>query len=524
MGPLLRVPGEGRLVPGRHLDGQHVEPHAAEAAHGSGEAGVDYLGAEADRLEDLGAGVGGHRGDAHLGHHLQDALVTGGDVAATGLVRGQVRGEPVQAVGQHPVDRLEGHVRADGRGAVAQQQGDVVHLACVAALDEQAHARPGLLADQVVVDGTHRQQRRDRRLLGGDAPVAQDQQGHAVGDRRRGLAAQVLEGVRQALPAVGDPVAGLQDGGAESLGPTTPVHVDEAGQLLLGEDRVRQVDLSATVRRGIEQVALRTYRAADGRDQFLADGVEGRVRDLGEELREVVVQLSGTIREGRHGGVGAHGPDRLLGVPDHGGGQQLEFLVRVAEDLLALQRRALLADVALPDGEVVEVEQVVLQPLGVGLGGGQFGLDLVVAHDPALGGVDEEHATRLEAALLDHARGGHVDHAHLAGHHDQIVVGDPVAAGPEAVAVEDGADDGAVGEGDGGRPVPGLHQRGVVLVEGPTLGFHRLVVLPRFGDHHQDGLGQRVAAEAQQFERLVEGGGVAGAGRADREDAVEVAG
>ncbi len=125
------------------------------------------------------------------------------------------------------------------------------------------------------------------------------------------------------------------------------------------------------------------------------------------------------------------------------------------------------------------------------------------------GGVDQEHPAGLQAALADDLGRGDVEHADLAGQHDQAVVGDPVAAGAQAVAVEDRADDGAVGEGDAGRAVPGLHQRGVELVERAAGRVHRGVVLPRLRDHHQHRVRQRAAAEVQQLEHLVEGRGVA---------------
>ena len=63
------------------------------------------------------------------------------------------------------------------------------------------------------------------------------------------------------------------------------------------------------------------------------------------------------------------------------------------------------------------------------------------------------------------ALGIDVEHADLGGHDDQVVLGDVVAAGAQAVAVEDGADLRAVGEGDRGGAVPRLHQAGVVFVE-----------------------------------------------------------
>jgi hypothetical protein len=42
-----------------------------------------------------------------------------------------------------------------------------------------------------------------------------------------------------------------------------------------------------------------------------------------------------------------------------------------------------------------------VQPLAVGLGGGQLGLDLGVVDDAALLQVDQEHLAGLQAPLLD---------------------------------------------------------------------------------------------------------------------------
>ena len=138
-------------------------------------------------------------------------------------------------------------------------------------------------------------------------------------------------------------------------------------------------------------------------------------------------------------------------------------------------------------------------------------------------GVDEEHPARLQPALADHLRGVDVEHADLGGEHDQAVVGDPVARGAQAVAIEDRADLRAVGEDHARGPVPGLHQRRVELIEGTPLGVHLAVVLPRLGDHHQHAVGQRAATHVQQLEDLVERRGVGRARRADRVEPLEVA-
>ena len=149
--------------------------------------------------------------------------------------------------------------------------------------------------------------------------------------------------------------------------------------------------------------------------------------------------------------------------------------------------------------------------------GRQGRLDLGVVDDAPGRGVDEEHPTRLEATLDDHLGRVDVDHADLGGHHDEVVVGDPVAARAQTVAVEDRSDHRAVGERHARRAVPRFHDRGVVAVEGPRRRLHLRVVLPRFGDHHQHRVVQRPTAEVEELERLVESGRVRRSRRADRE-------
>ena len=196
----------------------------------------------------------------------------------------------------------------------------------------------------------------------------------------------------------------------------------------------------------------------------------------------------------------------------------------VAERLLLAQHLARrLRDVE-HLGQVVEVQQVVAQPLPVRVGGGQLRLDLGVLDDPTLGRVDEEHAARTEATLLDHRGRVDAEGADLGRHDHQAVVADPVARRAQSVAVEHRAHDRAIGERHRGRTVPRLHDAGVEPVEVTDRRVHVLVVLPRLRDHHQHRVGQRVTAQVQQLQRLVQSGGVGRARGADREDALQLLG
>ena len=141
--------------------------------------------------------------------------------------------------------------------------------------------------------------------------------------------------------------------------------------------------------------------------------------------------------------------------------------------------------------------------------GGQGGLHLLVLDDPAARGVGQEDPAGLQPAFADHRGRVDVQHADLAGQHDQAVAGDPVPAGAQSVPVQHRPDRGAVGERDQGGPVPWLHQRGVEPVEGPAGRVHPGVVLPRLRDHHQHRVRQRPPAQVQQFQAGVEAGRVA---------------
>ncbi len=96
------------------------------------------------------------------------------------------------------------------------------------------------------------------------------------------------------------------------------------------------------------------------------------------------------------------------------------------------------------------------------------------------------------------------------------------AGGAQAVAVQDGADPSAVREGDGGGAVPGLHQAGMVLVEGLPQRAHGFVPAPGLRHHHHQGMGQGPARHVEQLEDIVEHRGVRSVQVDDRQHLLQV--
>ena len=158
--------------------------------------------------------------------------------------------------------------------------------------------------------------------------------------------------------------------------------------------------------------------------------------------------------------------------------------------------------------DAVELDSNALDPLLIWLTRRELLLKLSVIDDAALLGVDQKHLARLQTPLLDDTAFGNRQHADLGRHHDHVVIGDDVARGAQAVAIERRADANPVGKRYCSRPIPRLHHCGVVLVERAPRLVHQRVLLPRFRNHHHHRVRDRIPAHDQQLERIVETRGI----------------
>ncbi len=80
------------------------------------------------------------------------------------------------------MDGLESQIGVDGVRAIADEAGEVMYLARLARLDQQADPRARSGANEMVVQPGDGQQGRDGRFVAADAPVAEDDQIRAAGD------------------------------------------------------------------------------------------------------------------------------------------------------------------------------------------------------------------------------------------------------------------------------------------------------------------------------------------------------
>ena len=166
-------------------------PMPSTARRRAGEVLVDERLREADGLEDLRAAVRLVGGDAHLRHHLEQALADRLDVALDELLRRRSSAAARPACRARVAKARFGWIASAPKPA---RQREVVHLARAAGLDDEAGARAQARAHQVVVHGGGGEQRRDRRCRSRrHLAVGEDDDVGALAHRVLGVGAELRE-------------------------------------------------------------------------------------------------------------------------------------------------------------------------------------------------------------------------------------------------------------------------------------------------------------------------------------------
>mmetsp|Transcript_32603 Transcript_32603/g.79532 ORF Transcript_32603/g.79532 Transcript_32603/m.79532 type:complete len:1230 (+) Transcript_32603:1174-4863(+) len=490
--------GEGHVVVLEKV-GQHlVKVDAADAGGGAGECPVHDIRVDSKGLKDLSTTVRLQRGDAHLGHRLAHAIVEGSLDALGELLVRVVEGEAALIASAE--ERIVAHVRAHGIGAHAKDQCVVMDLMSGPRLDGKSSEGAELLLDEVLVHATDSQQGVDGRTLGPNSLVREADDLVSVAHSLSALPVDPVE-LRQQIGGRGR-VGGVlvrhrdvNDGSLVSL----HVHVLDCVHLIQREKRAVEVDALRMVATLVEKVALGAEGKAERHDHTLADGVDGRVGDLGKELLEVLVEKPRLEGQASQRGVVTHGPEGLLAVCSHRCHDGINRLGGVAvgseQPVGGAHHPLLVADLLRLLNHIVDREHAP-GPLLKGRGCCNLVLELLVADERSIHKVNHEDLTRPEPPPLN----DRVDlnnlleapdlrrQQHLLRLPRAVGVGDVVPRGPQPVAVEGGTDDVAVCEGDHGGTVPRLHHVRVVLVEALVGVAHRAVVLPRLRDHHEHAL------------------------------------
>ena len=479
-----------------------LDTHTAHTAHRAGEVCVDELRRKAHGLEDLRRMVALHRGDAHLGHDGNDAggcsLVVVGDALLDRHVQ-------IAACRQIADARMR-VVRIDTARGVAHQCRKVMRGHGVATLHHDVGKGTHAGADQVVVHAAHGEQRRHGHLAC-SGTIAQHHDVHAVADRSLNIFCKLLERSLQCTLAGIAAVHGTETVGLKAHA------VDSADtlELLLVEQRALQANQLAGRTGVLEQVAVVAQVERGRSDHVLAQGIDRRIRDLGEQLIEIIVEGARLFGQAGQRRIDAHRGERRLALLGHGTHDLINIIPVIPElghahgggylGVLGGRCRGGLV-------ECVDRQRLLGNPITVGLFLGVTGAQLVVVDDAPAGKVDLEHLARPQTAARQDVLGAHLDGAHLACQHKATVARHIVAGGTQTVTVEGGAQRTTVGKGDGGRTVPRLHEHGLVSVVGAALLAQAVVVVPRLGQQHGCSTRKRTAVHDQKLEHVVQNRGI----------------
>ena len=419
-------------------------------------------------------------------------------------------------------DRLEREVRVHRARAVADEEGDVGHLARFARLDHEPDANSLSGAHQRVMNGARREQARDRGVRFVDAAIAQNEDAVPFVDRPRRARTQLVERRRERLARV---AVGREQHRQRRAAKVVERALGELRQLVVRQYGVRQLEEARLLRRLGEQVPLAADAADERHHELLADRIDRRVGDLGELLLEIAEEQLRTIAEDGERGVRPHAADGLFARVGHRREDHAQVFACVAERPLEAPPLGVRHRVdRRRERQGAEHDFVLVDPRAVRLPRGDLGFDLFVADDAPARRVDQEHLARLKAPFLDDVFGGKVEHPELAREHDEPRRRDHVLGGAEAVAIERRADERAVGEDERRWAIPRLDERAVVLVKRALGRAHVGLRRPRLGHEHHHHVGEGPPARDEKVDHVVERRRVAAARADDRLEVGEVLG
>ena len=506
--------GEGGGVERERLRRDAVESDAFDRRARSREAARHDLAVESDRLEYLRALIGRHRRYAHLGHNLEQLFVDRPKVGCDGFLRADVL---VVAFLDQAANRLERHIRIDRARAVADEQGELMHIPRVGDLRDQRNLQALARADQVVMHRADREQHRGGGALGVHAPVAQNDDAAARVHRPLGGGACLVNDAAQSGRALR---RGEENG--DGLGAQRTPGAPQRGEALVRQHRRVQAHERGVLFALLQQRSARPEVGVERHHQVLAVGVNRRVGDLSEPLAEVGVEQARLEREDGQRRVVAERADGLDAVQVERAQNQMRLFRRVGERLLEGDGRLRWGDGAGVGADAVQLNHPALQPLAVWPHRREARLDVAVPQQRLALRVDGDHLPGADAPFLDDVGVAEARRADLGGHDEEAVAGDLVARGAQPVAVERRRSDDAVGERERGGAVPWLGEAGVIFVERPQNRVHMGHILPRLRHEHRHGV-QRVASRNdEQLERVVQSRRVAAPSLNDRQEVFRV--
>jgi hypothetical protein len=147
---------------------------------------------------------------------------------------------------------------------------------------------------------------------------------------------------------------------------------------------MRQLQHVTVLGRFRENVALASDIADKRHHNLFANRVNGRIRNLREELLEIVKQRLRPVGKTSQWRIRAHGADRLLALQCHGTEDHAEILIAIAKRTLPSEQRFRIWVVhARGFRQLIDRDLIVFEPLRIRLSRSQPVFDFLVRNNAA---------------------------------------------------------------------------------------------------------------------------------------------
>ena len=392
---LARFPGHGSQLLLVLLE--VVEASPLDTAGHTFETQVNDVVSQPDRLEQLGAPVGGDGRDPHFGEDLQQPLVDALPVVVLGVNRIHQQFAGADQI----VQDLVSEVRVHRCRTKTEKHRKMVGITSPTGFNNDVGIAAQPFLDQVMVNGTGCHQGVDRQLSFLQILVCEDQKHLTIPDSLLRLLANLVNRLLQTL------LRAVAHGDPRHLEPGTLV-VGDLQELGRREYRRGQDDSIRVIGGFLEHVTLGTQTGLQRHNDCLTQGVDRRVGHLGELLPEIIRYVAHFAGEHGHRGIVTHGPNRFLAVLC----QRTQDLVTLFEGdhehFLMYQK---LVGVHQPEVRCVLIQGgfhaqgVLAQPALVGLRGLQALVNVFGMQDFTGFGVDSQHLPRPDTAFGNHVVG-----------------------------------------------------------------------------------------------------------------------
>ena len=388
LGPLVRC-----LVAHLGFLGDFLQADASDRRGDAAEIFLRHLLADADSFEDLRAVVALDGGDPHLAHDAQDAIHRCREVVCERFLRALA----VQAVLVREIlHRLQCQIRIDRRHAETDQRGEMMDLTRLARLQNDTDIRTHLLTDEIIVQPRRSEKRRDRHVILIDTAVREDQDILPIPHRSKRGCEKIMERLLHRTAAAG---CRIEQRKHDRLQLAAFEMLDDLHFLIRDERTVDEERRRPLLIRIHDIGHIADHDRGRGHDPF-TDTVDRRIRDLCEILLEIVVEQLRRFRQDRERRVHPHSADRLLAVLRHRRQDIAQILDRIAEILLLEKEILRHFRLLLLLHQILQIEQMLLAPLRIGMRLRHGVLDLLITDDALLRRIDEEELARFEASFV----------------------------------------------------------------------------------------------------------------------------